>query len=200
MPDYDLNGNPLSDSHPGVAPPPQPQQQYDLAGNPLPSGQPQYGQQPPPYGQQSPYGQPPPPYGQQPGGVWPPPANVQGQGYYGSMNDSGSGSMAQLPLELRGFNWGAFLLSWIWSIGNQSYIGLLSLIPYVGFIMHFVLGFKGNEWAWQNRRWESVEHFRSVQRIWTMWGVGIFVGSFVLGLLAALLMPFLAAASRASGR
>lgn len=92
MPNYDLNGDPLPDSNPGGAPPPQPQpqQQYDLAGNPLPpqSGSP-YGQPAPPPPGQSPYGQPQQPYGQQPygqspygqqPGTWPPPNSQYGQG------------------------------------------------------------------------------------------------------------------------
>ena len=42
--------------------------------------------------------------------------------------------------------------------------------------MPFVCGFKGNEWAWQNRRWDNVQQFKDVQRIWTYWGVGLFFG------------------------
>ena len=63
------------------------------------------------------------------------------------------------------------MLGWIWSIGNQTWIGLLCFIPAVGWPMAFVLGFKGNEWAWQNRRWDSPEHFRKVQGRWTIWAV-----------------------------
>jgi len=45
----------------------------------------------------------------------------------------------------KGWSWGAFLLNWIWAIGNKTWIGLLALVPYVGFIMTLVLGFKGRE-------------------------------------------------------
>jgi len=51
------------------------------------------------------------------------------------------------------------------------WIGLLCLIPYAGWIMPFVLLFKGNEMAWKSRRFQSVAQFREVQRIWTRWGV-----------------------------
>lgn len=107
-------------------------------------------------------------------------------------NTSGQGAAAVVPEEIKRWNWGAFLLNWIWSIGNQTWIGLLSLVPYVGFIMAIVLGVKGSEWAWRNRRWESVQQFKEVQRIWAMWGVGILVASFLIALFAAILFPVLA--------
>ncbi|RYG75440.1 hypothetical protein EON80_00685 [bacterium] len=103
-------------------------------------------------------------------------------------NDSGLGAQSVLPAELRGLNWGAFLLNWIWSIGNQSWFGLLCLVPYVGIIMQFVLLFKGNEWAWQNRKWDSTAQFREVQGKWTMWGVIIFVAGLVLGIIGIVLL------------
>ena len=39
-----------------------------------------------------------------------------------------------IPAEIKRWNWGAFLLNWIWGIGNQTYISLLALIPGFGFI------------------------------------------------------------------
>ena len=50
--------------------------------------------------------------------------------------------------------------------------------------MIFVLGAKGNEWAWQNKRWQSVEHFKKVQKLWAVWGFILFV----LGILLALVV------------
>ncbi len=49
-----------------------------------------------------------------------------------------------IPPEIRRWNWGAFLLNWIWGIGNQTYIALLALIPGVNLVMLFVLGAKGS--------------------------------------------------------
>jgi hypothetical protein len=86
------------------------------------------------------------------------------------MNTSGQGASAELPTELRGWNWGAFLLHWIWGIGNNTLIALLVFVPLVGLVMPFVLGARGNEWAWRNRRWESTEAFRKTQRAWAIWG------------------------------
>ena len=51
-----------------------------------------------------------------------------------------------IPAEIDRWNWGAFLLNWIWGIGNNTYIALLALIPGVSFIMLFVLGAKGSAW------------------------------------------------------
>jgi hypothetical protein len=44
-------------------------------------------------------------------------------------NTSGQGERAFVPPEIRRWNWGAFLLNWIWGIGNHTYIELLTMIP-----------------------------------------------------------------------
>ena len=76
-----------------------------------------------------------------------------------------------VPPEIDRWNWGAFLLNWIWGIGNNTFIALLTLVPVVGLAMPFVLGAKGSGWAWRNGRWDSIEHFQRVQRKWAIWGV-----------------------------
>jgi hypothetical protein len=43
-----------------------------------------------------------------------------------------------VPAEIDRWNWGAFLLNWIWGIGNNTFIALLTFIPFVGLIMPFV--------------------------------------------------------------
>ena len=96
-----------------------------------------------------------------------------------------------IPDGIKGWSWGAFLLNWIWAIGNRTWIGLLALIPYVGFIMAIILGFKGREWAWKNKQWESVEQFNRVQQKWSFWGVVLTVGVFAIGILAAIVIPAL---------
>jgi len=96
-------------------------------------------------------------------------------------NTSGQGAAAVVPAEISGLNWGAFLLNWIWGLGNSTYIALLTLLPFINVIMVFVLLFKGNEWAWRNKHWESVEEFKSVQRKWAIWGLIILI----LGILIA---------------
>ena len=104
-------------------------------------------------------------------------------GVLGAENTSGQGSLAVIPREIGGWNWGAFLLNWIWAMGNSVWIGLLALIPYAGFIMAIVLGVKGSEWAWRNKRWDSIEHFKRTQSTWAKWGVGLVLGSIAFTVL-----------------
>lgn len=83
----------------------------------------------------------------------------------------------ELPPEHKRFNWGAFFGTWIWGLGNESYIallaipvGIIGLIPIVGWLINLAfcvfLGIKGNEWAWNNKNWKSIEDFHHVQRVW----------------------------------
>ena len=67
-----------------------------------------------------------------------------------------------------------------WGIGNNTFIALLALIPLFGIVMAFVLGARGSRWAWQNGRWDSVEHFQRVQRLWATWGVVLWIAGFAL--------------------
>ena len=103
-------------------------------------------------------------------------------------NTSGMGKGYEIPDSIKGWSWGAFFFSWIWAIFNKTWIGLLALIPYVGFIISIILGVKGREWAWQNKRWDSVEHFNRVQRKWSLWALVFFVIAFI-GILAAIAIP-----------
>lgn len=91
-----------------------------------------------------------------------------------------------IPPGIKGWSWGAFLWNWIWAIFNNTWIGLLALIPGVNLVMIFVLGAKGREWAWKNKKWDSVEHFNRVQRNWSLWGIWLAIASLVLALLVIL--------------
>lgn len=104
-------------------------------------------------------------------------------------NNSGGGSSVIPPPGIKGWSWGAFLLNWIWSIGNKTWIGLLCLVPYVGLVMSIYLGIKGRELAWRNKRWDSIEHFNTVQKKWSWWAVVLVLGVAGLGILAAILIP-----------
>ena len=98
----------------------------------------------------------------------------------------------EIPAHLNRWNWGAFLLNWIWGIGNSVWIALLCFIPLVNIVMIFVLGAKGSRWAWRNRLWRDEEHFRRVQRRWAIAGVIVWIAFIVLfaalfsGIFAAL--------------
>ena len=107
-------------------------------------------------------------------------------------NNSGQGRGIEIPDEVKGWSWGAFLLNWIWAIANKTWIGLLALIPYVGLVMAIILGFKGQQWAWENKKWESLDHFLKVQKKWSFWGVLIFIIIPVIGILAAIIVPLFA--------
>lgn len=99
--------------------------------------------------------------------------------------DNQNNDTSELPIELQKFNWGAFLLNWIWGVGNRSYLTLWSLaagllgllIPLFGWIIQLALsiwfGVKGNEWAWKNNRWKSIYEFNRIQRLWVKWGLGL---------------------------
>lgn len=90
-----------------------------------------------------------------------------------SMAQEALNSPAEIPPELDRWNWGAFLLNWIWGIGNSTLIALLALLPGINLIVMIVLGLRGSRWAWRNRAWRDAEHFRRTQRKWAIAGLVI---------------------------
>ena len=85
-------------------------------------------------------------------------------------NTSGHGECTVVPDEVKKWNWGAFWLTWIWGIGNKSYISLLTFVPIVNFIMPFYLGLKGNELAWKNKKWDDIDELHESQKGWAIFG------------------------------
>jgi hypothetical protein len=84
----------------------------------------------------------------------------------------------------KGWNWGAFFLSWVWGLGNNVYISLWGLVPVFGwFIWPFVLGIKGNQWAIEKTQWSSLEEFRATQKRWAI--AGFIYTVIIIGLYAA---------------
>lgn len=123
--------------------------------------------------------QPSPVYQQQPPTTW-------SQQSMPAPNTSGQGKAAIVPSEIEGWNWGAFVLTWIWGIGNKVWISFLTWIPIplVNLIVAIVLGAKGSKWAWQHKRWDNVEQFKKTQRTWRNWGIGLlalYVVFFIFG-------------------
>ncbi|MBI3231352.1 MAG: hypothetical protein HYZ45_14665, partial [Burkholderiales bacterium] len=51
---------------------------------------------------------------------------------------------------------------------------------YTNLIGMIYLGINGRELAWQNKRWESVEHFQQVQKKWSAWALGLTLVSALL--------------------
>jgi len=108
-----------------------------------------------------------------------------------------------IPNDIRRWNWGAFFLSWIWGLGNRTFIAMIILIPMaasavlrdspyvlianaIELAIMIVLGAKGSVWAWRNRGWNNVERFRRSQSRWALAGVIVFVLSACAGTFAAL--------------
>ncbi len=118
-----------------------------------------------------------------------------------SENTSGMGSKGAVPAGLGEWNWGGFLLTWIWGIGNNVWWSFLFFVPILGWtVIPLVLAFKGNEWAWQNKRWESVEHFKKVQHIWTMWGWGLTIAfTLFIVIIAVIIVSLLVLAIQQQG-
>ncbi|MGF1486287.1 MAG: serine/threonine protein kinase [Prochloraceae cyanobacterium] len=88
-------------------------------------------------------------------------------------NNSGCGinSIQEVPSEIKGWNWGAFFLPLFWSFPNQVWIGILSLVPGIGFMVAVLMGVKGNQWAWKSRKWVSIEQFKKHQKGWAIAGM-----------------------------
>ncbi|MBS0958011.1 ribonuclease G [Leuconostoc pseudomesenteroides] len=80
-----------------------------------------------------------------------------------------------VPAEVKGWNWGAFMYNIFGGIGNKTYLPLLCLIPVFNFVWIFVCGFKGNEWAWQKGDYKDVETFKAVQTTWNRAGIVQFI-------------------------
>lgn len=110
-------------------------------------------------------------------------------------NDSGTPD-AKLPEELKGWNLGGLLIPFVWGPFNRVWIGLavltvglLPIPPLLGLLVYgpiaMFVGMRGNELAWRARKWDSVDHFRSVQGQWAKWG-GICFIIFVVTILLSL--------------
>lgn len=87
----------------------------------------------------------------------------------------------EIPAEIKKWNWAAFLLNWIWGLGNQVYIALLCFIPCFGIFVPFYLGFKGNELAYRIQKPQDLQTFIKKQRTWALWSFIIFTPLFCIG-------------------
>ncbi|MBS7526209.1 zinc ribbon domain-containing protein [Fusibacter paucivorans] len=82
----------------------------------------------------------------------------------------------------RKWSWGAFTFTWIWGLFNGTYIAFLTLLPMFGILFKIFLGVKGNTWAYQNRKWESDQHYVDTMHKWNLFG---FIGFLVWCLIIA---------------
>ena len=140
---------------------------------------------------------------QQPPYDRPPLSTPDGEGpinpHFGDAQNTSGQPGAPLPAELQGLNIGAFCLNWIWAIAHNYWLGLLCFVPFFGVIMQFYMLFKGNEAAWQNRRFDSIAQFKEVQHKWMIWGVAIFAVSCVLSVIGFVILMALGASLMSEG-
>ncbi len=83
--------------------------------------------------------------------------------------DARAERIAQGKDELKKWNWGAFLWSWIWALGHKQWAKaaiafLVSLIIPIAANVYF--GIRGNEIAWETGDYASKEELREKQRTW----------------------------------
>ena len=127
--------------------------------------------------------------------------NVQHKRKPDNVNTSGHGPGAKVPTAVAGkFNWGVFLLTWIWGLYHKKYLTLIMIpigivtyfIPFVGWLIPLGVGIwfgiKGNEWAWQGRRYNSIAQFHESQKKWAIAGIIVIALFFVLCLVFGMLM------------
>lgn len=102
-----------------------------------------------------------------------------------------------LPDELKGFNWGAFLLTFIWGIKHKAWITLLA-IPLIWFqlplglnwllftVLQIYCGIRGNMWAYQVDWWMPPKKFRQTQIAWAAAAVclNIFIPLIIMAVVA----------------
>lgn len=118
------------------------------------------------------------------------------------------------PYSMDGFNWGGFLIPMWWCFGHKLYksallilfLGISGLFIYwdelgAGFvaigligsiifwpmiiILSIYYGVKGNVIAWNRINWTSKEHFKRVQRRWTIGGIILNVIVFFINFISA---------------
>lgn len=106
----------------------------------------------------------------------------------------------EVPSEVKGWNWGAFMFNILWGIGNKTYLPLLCLIPIFNIVWIFIVGVKGNEWAWRKGDYHDVMTFKAVQATWNRAGLFQFVITALIFLLYILMfgtiVNFLLSSSR----
>ena len=97
----------------------------------------------------------------------------------------------ELPSELKQYNWGAFLVAFIWGWFNgmpknisviaavlwvASWIPVINILTSIGYFgLSIWAGTQGNQWAWNYKKWDSVESFNEYQQKWVVFPLAISV-------------------------
>ena len=94
-------------------------------------------------------------------------------------NTSGHGENSFVPdVVANRYNWGAFFFHWIWALVYGKFvIALVALIshviPFLPLIICIWMGTQGNKWAWQSKKYQSIEEFHQIHRKWAVAGICI---------------------------
>ena len=76
--------------------------------------------------------------------------------------------------EINSWNWGAFLLGWIWGIFNNVYWTLIALIPipFCSLVVAIIAGIKGTKQSWENGKWQDsdISKIKKKQKGWMIAG------------------------------
>jgi hypothetical protein len=91
-----------------------------------------------------------------------------------------------VPPELKRWNWGAFFLNWVWALRHGVRTWWYCFLPIVGPFWPFMLGLRGNEWAWKSGEWSDIDAYLKEQRIWSWFGIGAFAFLTLIGATASL--------------
>ena len=90
------------------------------------------------------------------------------------------------------FNWGACFFTWIWGLNHRKPETLLAIlagfIPFGALIASIYIGYKGNEWAWDSGRFQTIDDMQQCQVIWAKWALWMFVLSIVAPLAIFMLI------------
>ncbi len=101
-----------------------------------------------------------------------------------TMNTSGQGEKVQPPAIIKGWNWGAFFFGFIWGI---FYIHSLKLLIFFIPIVGRIVGGKfGNQWAWQDTKWNNIMSFRNSQNTWAAAGIAFYSSIIIFFIFAGL--------------
>lgn len=95
---------------------------------------------------------------------------------------SGLGDSSVVPEEVKKWSWGAMILPFFWGPYFNVMSSFLLLIPIFNWGWWIVLGINGNEWAWKNGKWGSVEEFNYEQRKWNKYSVILIISIIFLSL------------------
>ncbi|MFP4496691.1 MAG: hypothetical protein ACLFQV_00660 [Vulcanimicrobiota bacterium] len=92
-----------------------------------------------------------------------------------------SGNDSNKLVQVCGWNWGAFVFSWLWAAGNGmldialvSFLAIL-IIPLGFLVVPVLLGLKGNELLWKKVSYNSVEELKEKQRKWRLAAIIMFM-------------------------